>query len=164
MVGLFTEKVGTMKIAVGGALIAALMCACSSKTADQTGAVASTKAGTIAANESAAIGALRSVSNAEMTFQLNRALDTDGDGIGEYGSLSDLASISPPMIDAALASGEKNGYLLVLTPAADPEAGYSVTADPKTPGVTGNRHFFVDESGVITFNARTTASANDEPV
>jgi type IV pilus assembly protein PilA len=118
----------------------------------------------LSANESAAIGAMRTVSSGEASFQTAATLDADTDGVGEYGTLADLSGATPPYIDTVLGAGAKQGYNFVATPAADPETGYSCNADPITPGRTGNRHFFVDESGVITFNPTAAAAATDNPV
>jgi hypothetical protein len=42
--------------------------------------------------------------------------------------------------------------------------GFSVTGNPATPGQTGNRYFFTDQSGVIRFNPSTGATASDNPL
>lgn len=118
----------------------------------------------LSANESAAIGAMRTVSSGEASFQSASTLDADTDGVGEYGTLADLSGATPPYIDAVLGAGQKQGYTFAAVPAADAETGYACNADPITAGRTGNRHFFVDESGVITFNASAAAAATDNPV
>lgn len=40
-------------------------------------------------------------------------------------------------------------------------SGFTLLADPLTPGVTGSRHFFIDESLRIRFNSTQPASASD---
>jgi hypothetical protein len=118
----------------------------------------------LSANESAAIGAMRTISSGQASFQSAAVLDADNDRIGEFGTLRDLGDASPPYIDSALASGEKHGYRFVCTPNKDLESGFKCTAEPLTPGRTGNRRFFVDESGVITFNPSGPADATNNPV
>lgn len=119
----------------------------------------------MSANESSAIGAMRTISSAEASFQAAAALDADDNGIGEYGTLAQLAGEDPPYIDDALGSGTKQGYAFVATPdAADAENGYTATADPTTPGRTGNRYFFVDESGVVRFETGAAADADSNPI
>lgn len=44
------------------------------------------------------------------------------------------------------------------------EGGYEIHADPIARGSTGNRSFFVDESGVIRANATAQASSVDNPL
>jgi len=60
--------------------------------------------------------------------------------------LSALASANPPYIDSVLGSGSKQGYNYVLT---GTNINFVVTAAPTDPGITGNRYFFADETGLI---------------
>lgn len=95
----------------------------------------------IGANESNAIGALRTVASAQTSFH---AQNSDH----EYAAdLSELSSATPPFIDAALGSGEKHGYSFAIT-AADAYT-WECTADPVVPDQSGIRSFCVDESGVV---------------
>jgi prepilin-type N-terminal cleavage/methylation domain-containing protein len=55
----------------------------------------------LAANESAAISTLRSLSSAEAQVQSSGAIDTDGDGGGEYGYFAELAGSQPVRVSAA---------------------------------------------------------------
>jgi type IV pilus assembly protein PilA len=97
-------------------------------------------------NEAAAIGALRTLVTAQALF---REGDKDGDGVLDYAaSLDELAAAG--LIDNVLGSGMKQGYTFTIGGAA--VFNWSGTADPVTPGKSGDRYFFVDESGVIRFN------------
>ncbi len=49
----------------------------------------------LAANESAAISTLRSLSSSEAQVQSSGAIDSDGDGAGEYGYFAELAGSQP---------------------------------------------------------------------
>ncbi len=60
-------------------------------------------------------------------------------------------------IDNVLSSGTKSGYTFVYTLAS--VNTWNCTGDPATPGTTGDRYFFVDQSGVIRFSATGTATA-----
>ena len=89
---------------------------------------------------------------------------------GKYAA--SLAELGPPnrggaegpqgahLIPAALASGEKNGYLFVLslTP-----AGYTLNATPKTFGSTGRRTFYLDQDGVVHQNWGRDPATADSP-
>ena len=119
----------------------------------------------LAANESSAIAALRTISSAEETFRSSIVMDTDTDGLGEYGPLLEMAglgtlTVDPPFIDNQLGSGNKSGYTFIvaiggsacggLASGADAdEVDYYATAWPQAYGRSGNRSFCIDASGVI---------------
>lgn len=111
----------------------------------------------ISANEAAAIGAMRTISSAQSSFQSSVALDADADGVGEYGTLAQLSATNPPYIDTALGTGTKGGYTFVT--GALTETTYTVNADPITANTTGIRTFFLDQSGVIRQNPAGGAAA-----
>ncbi len=52
----------------------------------------------ISANENAAIATLRSIAAAQQQFQASSAIDTDGDGGGEYGFFGEIAGAMPMRI------------------------------------------------------------------
>lgn len=131
----------------------------------------------MAANEASAVGSLRTINTAAVTYS-----STYGNGFPPS-----LAALGPPagggqpscdfagLIDSVLASGQKSGYQFTYTggnpiPQAAPNCGapgfntYQLTANPITPGTTGIRYFYTDESGVIRFNATGPASASDPPI
>ncbi len=64
-------------------------------------------------------------------------------------------------IDTVLGGGAKSGYTFVYTGGVNT---WSCTADAATQGTTGDRHFFVDQSGVIRFNAAAAAAAGDPAI
>ena len=79
-------------------------------------------------------------------------------------SLEDLIEPNsvPPYIDVNLASGEKQGYLFEYS-ALDDDI-FSLNANPKTPGKTGVRYFYVDETGVIRSSSEGEAGIDNAPV
>lgn len=106
----------------------------------------------ISANESAAIASLRTLCTAELHYRVR---------MGTYGSIGDL--LAAGSLDASWADGKKSGYL--YTGNLDPGGNsWSVIADPTTPGVTGERFFFADESGVIRWSLGGPAGAADAPL
>ena len=120
----------------------------------------------MAANEASAVGSLRTVNTACVTYMAVY-------GVGFPSSLSSLgtsgatSSTSADLVDNVLAAGAKSGY--TFTYVAGTEAGgiiptYALNADPITPGQTGQRYFFTDQSGVIRFNVSATASVSDSPL
>ena len=115
----------------------------------------------LAANESAAIAALKTAASAAHTYRASNP--------GYPAILNALyANLTPPYIDSVLASGTKQGYSFALAGTnADGNGnfqGFSATAIPVTVGTTGNRYFFVDTSGVIRYNATGNATATDNPL
>ena len=71
--------------------------------------------------------------------------------------LSQLSSYISP----ALASGSKSGYLFTYNSVN--EDMFDINANPRTPGRTGTRYFYLDETGVIRVNTEGAASEDDPP-
>jgi prepilin-type N-terminal cleavage/methylation domain-containing protein len=103
----------------------------------------------IAANEAAAIGALRTLSSAQENYRNNS-------GTNVYGTLALLSGATPPYIDSALGSGISRGYTVAIVGTPDANS-WAATALPNAVGTTGNRGFFIDQSGVIRFTTDGTA-------
>ena len=91
-----------------------------------------------AANEGSAIHSLRTISQAEATFQSN---------FGHYGTLEELYASG--LIDLKLGSGAKNGYAFKVTLDNESPVSFEVTGVPETYGKTGIRSFYIDETFVI---------------
>lgn len=125
----------------------------------------------MSANEASASGAMRTISTGQTAFQTAAFVDVDGDGMGDYGTLAQLANpdgagVTPPFIDSVLGAGTKEGYVFVVAvtaggPAVTP--AYTCTATPTTLGRTGYRQYFVDESGVIRFTSDGSAVSVASP-
>ncbi|MHC4663377.1 MAG: type IV pilin protein [Planctomycetota bacterium] len=100
-------------------------------------------------HEAAIIASLRTLSSTEEQYNSR---------FGAYGSLADL--LTEEYIDPVLGSGTKSGYSVTLTPGPDT---WAATAVPTTPGTTGDRGFYVDQTGVLRFTADGTAPNNSSP-
>jgi type IV pilus assembly protein PilA len=114
-------------------------------------------------NEAAAIGALRTITTAESLF---REGDKDKNGVFDYGALLAL-NTSGGLIDSVLGSGTKQGYLFTVTiPGTAPDNQYSweAGATPIVVGKTGDRYFFVNESGVIRYSTSGAATSASPPI
>ena len=120
------------------------------------------------ANESSAVQSLRNLTTAELVYSTTYGVDFTP-------SLSQLSGtgVNPDvnnagLIDEVLAGGTKQGYIFTYTPltvdAAGNTATYSITADPITPGTTGQRHFYTDQSCVIRSNVTVQAGPSDLPL
>jgi len=72
------------------------------------------------------------------------------------------------LIDSVVASGMKQGYAFTYTPVTTDALGhtvtYTLTADPLSAGVTGQRHFYTDQTCVIRSNVSVTAGPTDLPL
>ena len=64
------------------------------------------------------------------------------------------------LIPRSLASGEKDGYLFVMTSNA---GGYTVVASPKVFGSTGRRTFYLDQDGIVHENWGPELASADSP-
>lgn len=115
----------------------------------------------IRANETAAVSAMRTLITAQTLF---RSADKDRDGRGDYATtLTELGPTVGNYIDEVLASGTKQGYVFQILPGAGAYT-WSATATPQLFGKSGNRYFFVDETGVIRFSTNAVAGPNDRPI
>ncbi len=107
-----------------------------------------------AANESSAIGALKTMVTAEGFF---RDGDKEDDGNVDYGMLSELSNVQ--LIDVVLGAGTKSGYLFQATYGfATSEFLWFGIANPALAQQTGDRYFATNQAGVIfyTSGARIT--------
>jgi len=124
----------------------------------------------IAANEASAVGSLRTLNTAEITY------NTTYPNVGFACTLSQMAptgsasatSSAAGLIDANLASGVKSGYnfsFLGSCPSV-PVNTYSTYAAPSVPGTTGQRYFCSDASGVIQYGtaAISTCGTSTNPI
>jgi type IV pilus assembly protein PilA len=115
----------------------------------------------MAANEASAVGSLRTLNTSAVAFSTT---------YGNYPTkLSDLGPSTAPtstaadLIDSALMSGTKSGYKFSWT-APSPYQQYSIIGSPVNVGVTGQRYFFTDQSGVIRVNLSAVAGSTDNPI
>jgi type II secretory pathway pseudopilin PulG len=74
-----------------------------------------------------------------------------------------LPNSNPPYISQELASGSYTGYSYAYA-SSQQDVGFSINAEPITPGKTGVRHFYLDETGVIRTNSERKADENDTPI
>jgi type IV pilus assembly protein PilA len=120
------------------------------------------------ANESSAVGSLRALNSAQITY--NSTYPT----VGFASSLAVLSgtSCSPPtsssacLIDTAIASGIHSGYTfqLAVTGSA-PATAYQFIVSPTQPGATGTRYFcsFADAVIRVSMASITTCDGTVAP-
>jgi type IV pilus assembly protein PilA len=72
-------------------------------------------------------------------------------------------STAADLIDSVLASSSKSGYTFSYS-ATTPYLTYKLNAGPSNPGVTGQRYFYTDSSGVIRADTSTAATSASTPI
>jgi type IV pilus assembly protein PilA len=112
----------------------------------------------IAANESSAVGSVRTITTAQVTYS-----STYGTGYTTRAQLGGLAGCTAApatacLLDPVLTAGTKSGYVVNTNPntpaagtTANPSTGFESTATPLSAS-TGTRAFCSDQSGVIRYN------------
>lgn len=124
----------------------------------------------MAADQASAVQSLRVINSAEVMYASNY-------GQGYSSTLQDLkaptgSTLPSPtaaaLIDSILGSGLKSGYRFVyIATAQDAQShyqGYTINADPISPGTTGEVYYYTDQTYVIRFNNTQPASSTDQPV
>jgi hypothetical protein len=128
----------------------------------------------IAANQASAVGSLRTIAAADMTYS-----STYGNGFATSldqldGSGRGAATCEHAMlIDHALASGQKNGYNFTYSAKSSSDlsgkgckesgaSGFTLNADPVNRNTTGMHGYYTDETGVIRVEQSGRASADSD--
>ncbi len=120
------------------------------------------------ANEAAAVEALRTLTSTSLMYSTTyggfpHSISQLGPAAGPNPS-----SASADLVDSVLATGVKSGYRFSYTPVATDPAGnvlsYAISAAPVTPGTTGQRYFFTDQSGTIRANPTGSADSTSTPI
>src|SRR5271169_3116904 len=120
----------------------------------------------MAANEASAVGSLRTINTAAVSYFTTYGIGYPST-IAKLGPAASATSATADLIDSVLASGAKSGYSFSFSSAAAVSGSvnqYAITATPLSAGVTGQRQFFTDQSGVIRANAAGTADVNSTPI
>ena len=118
----------------------------------------------MAANEASAVGSLHSLNTACISYSTSYDLyPATLANLGPVAGGGGPTSTTADLIDQVLAVGTKSGYVFSFTAGAA-NLSYQINADPVSPGVTGRRHFFTDESNVIRANVAAAAANTDTPI
>jgi type IV pilus assembly protein PilA len=121
----------------------------------------------MAANEASAVGSIRTINTAEISF--STTYPTVGfaalPALGGAAPCTSASSSAACLIDNVLsgaAPATKSGYTFVATPGAGaPSLTYFTTGLPVAVGQSGQRGFCSDQSGVIRYNAAGTCANTD---
>jgi type IV pilus assembly protein PilA len=118
----------------------------------------------MAANESSAVGSIRTINTGEITYSASYPT------VGFAPALSNLGGVTPCtpttaagcLIDSVLASGTKSGYIFTATGSGGPPATqYFATGTPITLNQTGIRSFCSFEDAVIRVQPTGGAIASE---
>jgi prepilin-type N-terminal cleavage/methylation domain-containing protein len=127
----------------------------------------------IAANEASAVGSLRTINTAQVTYASTYPAQGFATSLATLGgTVTSSTSSSALLLDNVLGSGTpggsaapgnvKSGYSFYVTASAtQPVPTYQANANPVTVDQTGKRYFFSDASGVIRYNTTATATPTD---
>jgi len=134
----------------------------------------------IAANQASAVGSLRTLNTAEITYATtyNTGYTSSLGDLGPPAAGSNPTSTAAGLIDSVLSgsaqggstatTAAKSGYQFTYTPAATDTSGrinlYGITATPISVGTTGTNYYYTDQSGVIRQNSTTVAGSTDSPL
>ena len=94
-------------------------------------------------NEAGALTSLQTLFSAEVTYQATT-------GNGDYGTLEELRQEG--LLDYVLAQGHRYGYLFRIRRekrSVESQPSLEIVAIPRTYGRTGQRSFYLDETGAI---------------
>jgi prepilin-type N-terminal cleavage/methylation domain-containing protein len=120
----------------------------------------------MAANEASAVGSLRTINTAAVTYSTTYGIGYPTT-LARLGPAATATSTTADLIDSVLAAAVKSGYSFSYSAAAAVGGTvnqYTITATPSNAGVTGQRTFFTDQSGVIRADATGTANVNSTPI
>src|SRR5882672_8466638 len=120
----------------------------------------------MAANEASAVGSIRSINTAAVTYSSTYPAAGYPQTLKQLQPAASASSTSSDLIDQVLASGTKSGYKFSMSPigTGTPLTGYSVGGDPVSPNTSGTRGFFSDQSGVIRYFSAAGAASSDSPL
>jgi type IV pilus assembly protein PilA len=125
----------------------------------------------MAANESSAVGSLRSINTANVAYNTaypNAGYSPDLPSLGGAAPCTTAAPAAACLIDDTLANATstttgKSGYYFTYV-CATPFNTYTNIALPTTAGSTGQRGFFTDQTGVIRYAVSGTPTVASSPI
>jgi type IV pilus assembly protein PilA len=117
----------------------------------------------MAANEASAVATMRTLNTSAVSYSTTYgAYPTN---LTDLGPAATPSSTAADLIDSVLANdpATKSGYTFTWT-AANSNSTYTLFANPVTTGVTGQRGFFTNQSGVIRADPSGSATSSSTPI
>lgn len=118
----------------------------------------------ISANEASAVTSMHAIATSEIGYSSAYPL------IGFSASLADLGpgsggTCTPTaacFVDPSLATGQKSGYTFTYVgDGQTPSMAFTFNGDPQYFGLTGQTHYYEDQTNYIHYNPQATAGPND---
>jgi prepilin-type N-terminal cleavage/methylation domain-containing protein len=122
----------------------------------------------IAANEASAVNSIRTINTGNVSYS------SICPSVGYAATLADLgpgagtctggANIIDPVL--GVAAPTKAGYTFVYAPVGSSglNSQYTLNVNPQVVGMSGQRYFYSDETGVIRYNMTAAASVTSPPL
>jgi prepilin-type N-terminal cleavage/methylation domain-containing protein len=134
----------------------------------------------IAANQASAVGSLRTLNTAEVTYATtyNTGYSNTLGDLGPPPAGTNPVATAAGLVDEVLSGwtqyqsaatvSSKSGYTFTYSPGATDTSGriniYSISATPISAGTTGTNSYYTDQSGVIRQNSTAPAGSTDSPL
>jgi type IV pilus assembly protein PilA len=118
----------------------------------------------MAANEASAVATMRTLNTSAVAYSTTYgAYPTN---LTDLGPATTPSSTAADLIDSVLAKdpATKSGYTFVWTATGTPPSSYTLVATPLQVGVTGQRGFFTNQSGVMRADTSGSATASSTPL
>src|ERR1700682_229753 len=118
----------------------------------------------MAANESSAVSTMRTLSTSAVSY--SPSYGSYPSTLAAMGPASTPSSTAADLVDALLGQdpATRSGYTFVWTSSGSPVSAYTLVATPVTLGVSGQRGFFTNQSGVIRADNGGAATSASTPL
>ena len=121
----------------------------------------------MAANEASAVATMRTLNTSAVAYSTTYgAYPTHLTNLGPIASGGTPSSTVADLVDSVLGTdpASKSGYTFVWVGTGTPISSYTLTATPLSQGVTGQRGFFTNQSGVIRADPAGAATSASTPL
>jgi type IV pilus assembly protein PilA len=117
----------------------------------------------MASNEASAVATMRTLNTSAVSYSTTYGFYPTN--LTDLGPAATPSSTAADLIDSVLANdpATKSGYTFTWA-VANSNSTYTLVATPVTPGVTGQRGFFTNQSGVIRADPSGSASSSSTPI
>jgi prepilin-type N-terminal cleavage/methylation domain-containing protein len=117
----------------------------------------------MSANEASAVGSVRSINTAEISYNASYPDQGFADTLAKIGSPATgctPSTASGCFIDSVLTTGTKSGYSFAIAAGGGtPKTSYYVTSNPVTPNQTGVRSFCSYEDAVVRYSTASISGS-----
>jgi type IV pilus assembly protein PilA len=119
----------------------------------------------MAANEASAVATLRTLNTSGVAY--STTYGSYPTHLTNLGPATTPSSTAADLIDSVIGGTDpatKSGYTFVWTASGTPPSSYTLVATPVSQGVSGQRGFFTNQSGVIRADPTGTATSASTPL